>query len=372
MRIGVPTEVKDSEERVALTPSGVHELVNRGHEVVVQAGAGQGSSISDEAYRAQGAQVLESAEEVWNTADLVLKVKEPVGSEYPLLRRDLVLFTYLHLAASRPCTEALLGAGTTGVAYETVQKEDGTLPLLYPMSEVAGSLAPQIGAVELQSSQGGRGLLMGGVAGVAAARVVIIGAGVAGQNAARVAMGMGADVVVLDTDLDKLRQVFWRTDGRITTLYSTRLTIAELLPTADLVVGSVLIPGARAPKLVTNAMVATMRPGSVLVDIAVDQGGCFEDSRPTTHTDPTFRVHGSTFYCVANMPGAVPHTSTYALTNATLPYVVALADKGWRGAMQADPALAEGLNVHAGTVVHPGVAQAHDLPCAELADVLDG
>lgn len=370
MRIGVPTEVKNSEDRVALTPSGVHELVNRGHEVVVQSGAGTGSSITDADYRSQGARIAETAAEVWDAAELVLKVKEPVASEYPLLRAGQALFTYLHLAASRECTEALLAAGTTAVAYETVQAPDGTLPLLYPMSEVAGSLAPQIGAVELQSSQGGRGVLMGGVAGVTSAKVLIIGAGVAGQNAARVAMGMGAEVIVLDTDLEKLRKVFWRTDGRITTLYSTRLTIAELLPTADLVIGSVLIPGARAPKLVTNAMVATMRPGSVLIDIAVDQGGCFEDSRPTTHSDPTFQVHGSTFYCVANMPGAVPHTSTYALTNATLPYVLALADKGWRRAMAEDPALAEGLNVHAGKVVHPGVAQAHELPRTDVARVV--
>ena len=361
MRIGIPTEVKNSEARVALTPTGVHELVRRGHEVLVQAGAGNGSSISDADYREQGARIVAEAVQVWAEADLVLKVKEPVASEYPLLRSGQMLFTYLHLAASRECTQALLDAGTTAIAYETVQTADGTLPLLFPMSEVAGALAPQIGAVELQSFHGGRGVLMGGVAGVAPAHVVIIGAGVSGQNAARVALGMGADVTVLDTDLEKLRQVFWRTDGHFDTIYSTRLTIASLRPRADLVIGSVLIAGARTPKLVSNEMVATMRPGSVLIDIAVDQGGCFEDSHPTTHSAPTFRVHGSTFYCVANMPGAVPHTSTYALTNSTLPYVLALADKGWRQAMRDDPALACGLNVHAGRVVHRAVAEAHGL-----------
>ncbi|SDB84281.1 L-alanine dehydrogenase [Raineyella antarctica] len=370
MRIGVPTEVKNNEERVALTPSGVHELVRRGHDVLVQAGAGAGSSIPDKDYAAQGARIEHDCAQIWAEADLVLKVKEPVASEWPLMRSGQMLFTYLHLAASPECTRALIGAGTTAIAYETVQLPDGTLPLLYPMSEVAGSLAPQIGAVELQASHGGRGILMGGVAGVASAHVVIIGGGVAGQNAARVALGMGADVTVLDTDLEKLRHVFWRTDGHVDTLFSTRLTIADLLPRADLVIGSVLIPGARAPKLVTNEMVATMRPGSVLIDIAVDQGGCFEDSRPTTHSDPTFRVHGSLFYCVANMPGAVPHTSTYALTNSTLPYVLALADKGWRQAMRDDPALAGGLNVHAGRVTHRGVAEAHGLPLAGVARLL--
>lgn len=370
MRVGVPTEVKNNEDRVALTPSGVHELVRRGHEVIVQSGAGNGSSIADVDYRTQGARIVADAAEVWAEADLVLKVKEPVASEYPLLRSGQMLFTYLHLAASRECTQALVSAGTTAIAYETVQTADGMLPLLYPMSEVAGSLAPQVGAVLLQSPHGGRGVLMGGIAGVASAHVVVIGAGVAGQNAARVALGMGADVTVLDTDLDKLRQVFWRTDGHVDSLYSTRLTIAELLPRADLVIGSVLIPGALTPKLVSNEMVATMRPGSVLIDIAVDQGGCFEDSHPTTHSDPTFRVHGSTFYCVGNMPGAVPHTSTYALTNSTLPYVLALAEKGWRQAMRDDRALAGGLNVQGGRIVHPGVAEAHGLPLCGVGRLL--
>lgn len=372
MRVGVPTEVKDSELRVALTPPGVGELVAHGHQVVIQRGAGEGSSITDEQYVAQGAEIADDAAQVWSDAELVLKVKEPEESEYGLLRADQTVFTYLHLAASRTCTQALVDAGTTAVAYETVQQPDGTLPLLYPMSEVAGSLATQIGAVQLQASHGGSGILMGGVAGVASAHVLVIGGGVAGQNAARVAMGMGADVTIVDTDIAKLRSVFWRTDGHVQTLYSTRLALAELVTDADLVIGSVLIPGARTPKLVTNDMVATMKPGSVLIDIAVDQGGCFEDSYPTTHTDPTFQVHGSTFYCVGNMPGAVPHTSTYALTNATLPYVSRIAELGWAEAMRQDPTLAHGLNVHAGRVTHAGVAEAHDMELVPVADVLGG
>lgn len=370
MRVGVPTEVMDSELRVALTPNGVHELVGRGHEVLVQAGAGVGSSISDEAYAEQGATIVPDAAAAWDT-DLVLKVKEPIPSERTFLA-DQTLFTYLHLAASRDCTDALLDSGVTAIAYETVQRDSGMLPLLYPMSEVAGSLAAQIGAVTLQARHGGRGVLMGGVAGVSAAKVVVIGGGVAGQNAARVAKGMGADVSIVDNDIDKLRGVFWRTDGQVETLYSTKLTIGDLVAKADLVIGSVLIPGAKAPKLVTNDMVATMKPGSVLIDIAVDQGGCFEDSRVTTHSEPTFRVHNSTFYCVANMPGAVPHTSTYALTNATMPYVLRLADLGWQEAMRRDPSLARGLNVHSGRVVHAGVAQAHGLDPVPLEDVLNG
>ncbi len=370
MRIGVPKEVKNHEYRVAITPVGVHELVAHGHEVTVEQGAGLGSSITDEEYVAAGARVLETAEDVWGGAEMVLKVKEPIASEYPLLRDDLTLFTYLHLAADRPLTEALVDAGTTGIAYETVQLPSGSLPLLYPMSEVAGCLAPQVGAHSLLRAQGGRGVLLGGVGGVANAKVVIIGAGVSGQNAANIALGMGADVTLLDTDLDKLRMSFWRYDNRVRGLASSRLALEDQVKQADLVIGAVLVAGAAAPKLVSNDLVAQMKPGSVLVDIAVDQGGCFEDTRPTTHDDPTFQVHGSTFYCVANMPGAVPHTSTYALTNATLPYTVALADHGWRDALRADASLAKGLNTHAGAVTNAPVAAAHDLSSVPLEDVL--
>jgi alanine dehydrogenase len=370
MRVGVPKEVKNHEYRVAITPVGVHELVAHGHEVVVQAGAGLGSSIADDEYETAGARILDRAEDVWGDAEMVLKVKEPIASEYPLLRDDLTLFTYLHLAADRSLTQALVDAGTTGIAYETVQLPSGSLPLLYPMSEVAGCLAPQVGAHSLLKAQGGRGVLLGGVGGVANAKVVIIGAGVSGQNAANIALGMGADVTLLDTDLDKLRMSFWRYDNRVRGLASSRLALEDQVKQADLVIGAVLVAGAAAPKLVSNDLVAQMKPGSVLVDIAVDQGGCFEDTRPTTHDDPTFQVHGSTFYCVANMPGAVPHTSTYALTNATLPYTVALADHGWRDALRSDAALAKGLNTHAGVVTNAPVAAAHAMTSTSLEDVL--
>lgn len=370
MRIGVPQEVKNHEYRVAITPVGVHELVAHGHEVLVQAGAGRGSSITDDAYVGAGARILDRAEDVWGDAEMVLKVKEPIASEYPLLRDDLVVFTYLHLAADRPLTEALVDAGTTGIAYETVQLSSGSLPLLYPMSEVAGCLAPQVGAHSLLKAQGGRGVLLGGVGGVANAKVVIIGAGVSGQNAANIALGMGADVTLLDTDLDKLRMSFWRYDNRVQGLASSRLALEDQVKQADLVIGAVLVAGAAAPKLVSNDLVAQMKPGSVLVDIAVDQGGCFEDTRPTTHDDPTFQVHASTFYCVANMPGAVPSTSTYALTNATLPYTVALAERGWRDALRADASLARGLNTHAGSLTNAPVADAHAMTSVALDDVL--
>lgn len=369
MRIAVPTEIKNHEYRVAITPDGVHELVAHGHEVYVQAGAGAGLGLTDAAYTEQGAQVVATAEEAWGLGEMVLKVKEPIASEYGYLRRDLVLFTYLHLAADRALTEALLTASTTGIAYETVRLADGQLPLLYPMSEVAGCLAPQVGAQAMMKAAGGSGLLLGGVGGVQNAKVVILGAGVAGQNAANIALGMGADVTVLDTNLDKLRQVFWRFGNRVKQLRSTRLAVRDQVLGADLVIGTVLVPGAKTPKLVTNEMVAQMRPGSVLVDVAIDQGGCFEDSRPTTYADPTFTVHQSTFYCVANMPGAVPHTSTYALTNATLPYVVSLATLGWEEALARDPALAQGLNTHAGVLRYPGVAAAFpDLPAEPWGD----
>ena len=363
MRISVPTEVQNNEFRTAITPVGVHELTTAGHEVFVQAGAGEGSSITDEEYAAQGATIVPDAAAAWSSGELVLKVKEPVAEEYGYLRADLTLFTYLHLAADRPQTEALLAAGTTAIAYETVQLPSGMLPLLYPMSEVAGCLAPQVGAHALMKPHGGRGVLMGGVGGVANAQVVVLGGGVAGQNAANIALGMGANVTVLDTDLDKLRMTFWRYGNRIQGIASTALSVQRHVLEADLVIGTVLIPGSKAPKLVTNDLVARMRPGSVLVDVAIDQGGCFEDSHPTTHDDPTFTVHESTFYCVANMPGAVPNTSTWGLTNATLPYTLALANKGWRQATADDLALAKGLNTVDGRISCPGVAAAFpDLP----------
>lgn len=370
MHIGVPQEIKNNEFRVAITPAGVHELVAHGHEVAVEAGAGLGSAITDEEYLAAGAVILDDPDEVWARSQLVLKVKEPIAQEFHRLREDLTLFTYLHLAADEPLMEALLSAATTSIAYETVQLPSGTLPLLYPMSEVAGCLAPQVGAQALLRSSGGRGVLMGQIGGVASAKVVILGAGVAGQNAADIAIGMGADVTLLDTDLDKLRACQRRWDNRVHTLASSRLVVREQVLAADLVIGTVLIPGARTPKLVTDEMVAQMRPGSVLVDVAIDQGGCFESSHPTTHDDPTFPVHGSVFYCVANMPGAVPSTSTRALTNATLPYVVALADLGWREALLADPALAMGLSTHAGHLTSAPVAEAFSRGWMPIAEAL--
>jgi alanine dehydrogenase len=370
MRVGVPSEVKNNEGRVAITPIGVHELVTRGHEVIVQTGAGLGSQIPDAEYAAAGARLEPDPDAVWAQAEMVLKVKEPIESEYHRLREGLVLFTYLHLAADLALTEELIRRKVTALAYETVQLPSGGLPLLYPMSEVAGCLAPQVGAHALMKAQGGRGVLLGGVGGVAQAKVVVLGAGVSGQNAANIALGMGADVTLLDTDLDKLRMSFWRYNNRVHGLASSRLAIEQQVLEADLVIGAVLIPGARAPRLVSNDMVSRMKPGSVLVDIAIDQGGCFEDSHPTTHADPTYRVHDSVFYCVANMPGAVPNTSTYALTNVTLPYAVALAAKGWRQACLDDPALALGLNTHAGELTYAPVAEAHQLPSTPLPEVL--
>ena len=370
MKVGIPSEVKNNEYRVAITPVGVHELVKNGHEVFIQAGAGLGSSISDEEYVGQGATMLPTADEVWGVADMVLKVKEPIAEEYHRLRKDLVLFTYLHLAADKPLTEELMAKEVTGIAYETVQLPSGLLPLLYPMSEVAGCLAPQVGAHAMMKAQGGRGVLMGGIGGVANAKVVVLGAGVAGQNAANIALGMGAEVTLLDTDLDKLRMSFWRYDNRVRQIASNSLTVRQEVLGADMVIGTVLIPGAKAPKLVTDAMVAQMKPGSVLVDVAIDQGGCCEGSRPTTHAEPTFQVHNSIYYCVANMPGAVPNTSTWALTNATLPYAVKLANKGWQAALNSDPALALGLNTHGGFVTYKAVADDLDLAYRATSEVL--
>lgn len=361
MRVGVPKEIKNNESRVAITVAGAHALVGHGHEVLIEAGAGVGSGIADDDYAAVGATIVPAAAEVWSRAELLLKVKEPIAAEYGRLRDDLALFTYLHLAADRPLTTALLQAGTTGIAYETVQLADRSLPLLAPMSEIAGRLAGYVGATQLMSPNGGMGILAGGVAGTRKARAVVIGGGVAGEHAAANLLGLGARVTVVDVNIPRLRQLEALHPGLETAL-STEYTITELVRAADLVIGSVLIPGAAAPKLVTDDMVAGMTPGSVLVDIAIDQGGCFEGSRPTTHDDPTFRVHGSTFYCVANMPGAVAHTSTVALTNATLPYVLRLADQGVEAALAADPALAKGLNTHAGALRNEGVAAALGLP----------
>ncbi|MBV9847525.1 MAG: alanine dehydrogenase [Kutzneria sp.] len=370
MRIAVPREIKNHEYRVALTPAGAHELVTRGHDVFVQEGAGLGSSIPDEDYLAAGAKILATADEVWDEGELVLKVKEPIAEEYPRLRSGQTLFTYLHLAADKPLTEALLASGTTAIAYETVQTPTGALPLLAPMSEVAGRLATQVGAYSLMRPCGGRGVLPGGVPGVRPARVVVIGGGVAGLNAATVAVGLGADVEILDTNVDRLRQIDQEFHGRLRTITSNRYALEQSVLEADLVIGAVLVAGAKAPKLLSNALVARMKPGSVLVDISIDQGGCFEDSRPTTHDDPTYPVHGSVFYCVANMPGAVPNTSTHALTNVTLPYAVSLADHGWRQALRADRALALGLNTHAGKLTNHPVGTAHGLPDTPLDEVL--
>lgn len=371
MRVGIPTELQNNENRVAITPAGVLELSSRGHDVLVEAGAGLGSAITDEQYAAAGATIVADASRIWADAELVLKVKDPVEQELAQLRRGQVIFGYLHLAASRTLTESLLGAGVTAIAYETVQRPDGLLPLLAPMSEVAGRFGTIIGANILMKTNGGRGVLLGGVTATRKGKVVIIGGGSAGESAARAAVGFGAEVTVIDISLPRLKQLETMFDGRIQTRTSNALYIAEALRDADLVIGSVLIPGELAPKLVTDAMVAAMKPGAVLVDIAIDQGGCFENSRPTTHDDPTFAVHNSIYYCVANMPGGVPETSTAALTNATLPYIVAVADKGWKAALSADDALAKGLNAHNGLVANEGVAHAFpDLPNAPYTEVI--
>ena len=370
MRVGVPKEVKNHEYRVAMTPAGVHELVVHDHEVFVESGAGLGSSIPDDQYVEAGATMLDDADELWERSEMVLKVKEPIKEEYSRMREGQVLFTYLHLAADRPLTHELMDRGVTAIAYETVQLPNGALPLLAPMSEVAGRLAPQVGAHTLMRAQGGRGVLMGGVSGVYAAKVVVIGAGVSGMNAAAIALGMQAEVLLLDLNIDRLRQADMIYQGHMQTVASNRYEIERAVIDADMVIGAVLVPGAKAPTLVTNELVSRMKPGSVLVDISIDQGGCFEDSRPTTHADPTYPVHDSVFYCVANMPGAVPHTSTYALTNVTMRYAVALADKGWQQACRDDDALALGLNTHAGNLTNAPVGNAHDLESVPLDEVL--
>jgi len=370
MKVGIPREVKNNEFRVAITPSGVHELVRNGHEVFVEADAGVGSSITNQAYVSAGAKILDSADDVWAIGELILKVKEPVPAEYHKMRAGQTLFTYLHLAANRELTDELVKRKITGIAYETVELADRSLPLLAPMSEVAGRLAPQVGAQTLMRAHGGRGVLMGGVSGVYAAKVVVIGAGVSGMNAAAIAIGMQAEVLLLDKDVAKLRHADAIYQGHCQTVTSNAYEVERAIVDADLVIGAVLVPGAKAPTLVTNEQVSRMKPGSVLVDISIDQGGCFEDSHATTHTDPTYQVHNSVFYCVANMPGAVPHTSTYALTNVTLPYAVELANLGWREALRADHALALGLNTHDGAVVYGPVAVAHGLTSVTLDDVL--
>jgi alanine dehydrogenase len=370
VKVGVPREVKDHEYRVAITPAGVRELAGHGHQVFVEKEAGAGSSITDEEFTAAGAAIIGSADDVWAEGDLLLKVKEPVEQEYHRIRAEQVVFTYLHLAASRPCTQALVDAGCVAVAYETVELPDHTLPLLAPMSEVAGRMAPQVGAHHLERYAGGRGVLMGGVSGVYAAKVVVLGAGVSGMNAAAIALGMQAEVLLLDRNVARLRDADRIYQGHCQTIASNTFEIERAVTDADLVIGAVLVPGAKAPTLVTDDLVAAMKPGSVLVDISVDQGGCFQSSRPTTHSDPTFRVHDSVFYCVANMPGAVPHTSTWALTNVTLPYAVEIADRGVRDAVAADPALALGVNVARGRITYPPVAEAHGLPSVPLAEAL--
>jgi alanine dehydrogenase len=369
VKVGVPREIKADEYRVALTPAGARELVQRGHDVIVETGAGEGSAFTDAAYEAAGARTA-SVDEVWTDAELLLKVKEPIAAEYGRLREGLVLFTYLHIAADEPLTRALVDSGITAVAYETVETDAGALPLLAPMSEIAGRLAAQAGAYFLEKPLGGRGLLLGGVPGVAPGRVVIIGGGMVGYNAAVIALGLGANVAILERSLDRMRHLEEVLSGRVSLVMSSSLQIEESVQDADVVIGAVLIPGAVAPKLITREMVAGMKEGAVLADVAIDQGGCAETSRPTTHSEPVYTVEGVTHYCVANMPGAVPITSTKALTNATLPYVEAIADHGLAEAVARDPALARGVNVLDGKVTYEAVADAHGLDYRPLEDVL--
>ena len=360
MIIGIPKELKNNEFRVSATPSGVHAYVVAGHRVLVEKNAGVGSAISDADYIAAGAQIIDSADEIWQKADLIQKVKEPIEIEYKRMRKGQILYTYLHLAANKVCTQAIIDSGITAIAYETVEV-DGQLPLLAPMSEVAGRMSIQVGAAALEASKGGRGVLLGGVPGVRPGKVVVIGAGVVGVAAATIAHGMRADVTVMDLDLKRLAQVDQIFAGNVKTLASSAYEIEKEVTQADLVIGAVLVHGAKAPKLVSNELVKKMKPGSVLVDVAIDQGGCFTDSKATTHQEPTFKVHDSIFYCVANMPGAVPATSTYALANATIKYGLALANKGWQKALADDANLAKGLNVHEGKIMYEAVAKAHNL-----------
>ena len=372
MIVGIPTEVKDNEYRVAATPEGVRELVNAGHRVVVESGAGEGSSLPDAEFASAGAEILPDADSVFAAADMIMKVKEPQPDEYERFRDDQTLFTYLHLAADEPLTRSLVNRRIAAVAYETVQTPDGRLPLLAPMSEIAGRMAPHCGATNLERPKGGRGVLMGGASGVAPARVVVLGAGMAGTNAAWIAAGMEAEVAIVDKNVERLRFVdqIWR--GRIQTMMSSRLAVEQLVARADLVIGAILVPGAKAPHLVTEAMVAEMLPGSVVVDISIDQGGCFETSHMTTHSDPTFVSHDVVHYCVGNMPGAVPKTSTYALTNVTIPYAVEIASLGLDEAIRRNAALALGVNTYGGHVTNAAVAQAHGLALTSLASLVDG
>lgn len=370
MIVGVPKEIKAQEFRIALTPSGAAELRKSGHRVLVETGAGNGAGFLDDEYLKVGAEILSSAQEVWGASDLIVKVKEPLAAEYPLMRKGQVLFTYLHLAASRECTDALLASGVTSIAYETVSV-NGLLPLLAPMSEVAGRLAPQVGAQALTKAAGGRGVLLGGVPGVLPAQVLVLGGGVAGTEAARIAHGMGAHVRIVDRNIERLKDLDEIFFGAIETVYSTTSAIDELAVQADLVIGAVLIRGDKAPKLISNELVSRMKPGSVLVDIAIDQGGCFEDSKPTTHANPTFPVHNSLFYCVANMPGAVPRTSTLALTNATLPYLLQLANKGWQVAMRENEALSRGLTTHQSALYSAEVGHALGLPTRDVHELIN-
>ncbi|CAB4551571.1 unannotated protein [freshwater metagenome] len=360
MIIGIPKEIKNNEFRVSATPSGVHAYVQNGHTVLVESGAGLGSAITDQDYIEAGAQIVATADEVWQKAEMIQKVKEPIAAEYPKMRKGQILYTYLHLAASRECTDAIIKSGTTAFAYETVEV-NGTLPLLAPMSEVAGRMSIQVGATALERSKGGRGVLLGGVPGVRPGKVVVIGGGVVGVAAATIAHGMRADVTIFDLDLKRLGEIDQLFAGTVKTIASSAYEIEREVMAADLVIGAVLVHGAKAPKLVSNALVKKMKPGSVLVDVAIDQGGCFEDSKATTHAEPTYKVHDAIFYCVANMPGAVPATSTYALANATIKYGLALANKGWEKAIADDANLAKGLNVHEGKIMYQAVAEAHKL-----------